>query len=101
MLLYASLSVADGLGKGFVVPTARTYLVRLQRFSALQNPLNDLFLTHLIRTWKGKKNPIGDQLSQNKHLSHVSSTTISSFMEGFSEALGQRFRVEKSLSPGE
>lgn len=32
MLLYASLSVADGLGKGFVVPTARTYLDRLQRF---------------------------------------------------------------------
>lgn len=57
MLLYASLSVADGLGKGFVVPTARTYLVRLQRFSAVQNPLNDLFLTHLIRTWKEKKKP--------------------------------------------
>lgn len=55
MLLYASLSVADGLGKGFVVPTARTYLVRLQRFSAVQNPLNGLFLTHLIRTWKEKK----------------------------------------------
>lgn len=55
MLLYASLSVADGLGKGFVVSTARTYLVRLQRFSAVQNPLNDLFLTHLIRTWKEKK----------------------------------------------
>lgn len=101
MLLYASLSVADGLGKGFVVSTARTYLVRLQRFSAVQNPLNDLFLTHLIRTWKEKKNPIGDQLSQNKHLSHVPSTTIPSFMEGFSEALGRRFRVEKSLSPGE
>lgn len=100
MLLYASLSLADGLGKGFVVPAARTYLAWLQRFSAVQNTLNDLFLIHLIRSQK-EKNTIGDQLSQNKHFSHVLSTTIPSCMRCISEALGQRFRVEKSLSTRE